>query len=46
MQARMTSPALMIPEALQALLALGEAALKGSVPPKTPIAAVVMSLAK
>jgi AhpD family alkylhydroperoxidase len=35
MQARMTQPALMIPEALQALLALGEASLKGSVPPKT-----------
>jgi AhpD family alkylhydroperoxidase len=35
MQSRMTSPALLIPEAMQALLALGEAALKGSVPPKT-----------
>jgi AhpD family alkylhydroperoxidase len=35
MQPRMTSPALMIPEALQALLALGEAALKGGVSPKT-----------
>jgi AhpD family alkylhydroperoxidase len=35
MQARMTQPALVIPEAMQALLALGEAALKGTVPLKT-----------
>jgi AhpD family alkylhydroperoxidase len=35
MQARMNSPALMVPEALRALRALGEVALKGSVPLKT-----------
>lgn len=35
MQARMTQPALLIPEAMQALLPLGEAALKGTVPLKT-----------
>lgn len=35
MQARMTQPALVIPEAMQALLALGEAAFKGTVPRKT-----------
>lgn len=35
MQARMTQPALLIPEAMQALLALGEASHKGTVPLKT-----------
>ncbi len=35
MEARMTQPALLIPEAMQAMLALGEAALKGTVPLRT-----------
>ena len=35
MQARMKNPAQLVPEAMQALLALGAAAEKGGVPPRT-----------
>src|SRR5207237_6772897 len=35
MEARMINPALVVPDAMQALQALGKAARKGGVPPKT-----------
>lgn len=35
MQARITNPAMLMPEAMKALFALGDAAKKGGVPPRT-----------
>jgi AhpD family alkylhydroperoxidase len=35
MQARMSNPAMMVPDAMKALLALGKSAENGGVPPKT-----------
>lgn len=35
MQARMKNPAMIVPEALQALMALGKSTKKGGVPPRT-----------
>jgi AhpD family alkylhydroperoxidase len=35
MQARMNNPAMIVPDAIQALLALGKSAEKGGVPPQT-----------
>jgi AhpD family alkylhydroperoxidase len=35
MQARMSNPAMMVPDAMKALLALGKSAQNGGVPPKT-----------